>query len=432
MTSTRDSVASELEVVTHQTGPRAKHRWRHISLSVAFGGSLLAFASVLGTPYSADDVPNSGLPGYLAAKHITRWHYIAHYIVLWMRTQGRFFPGAVTETIVVFSTLTSRTPYKTFLFLLLTAVVVAFGLAIVRTMRDAGAAAIAAVALTSCWQFRYPVYFDAITSFSGLVPWSVLLMVGSFVLLSRRPRRWAPVSLVAGATLWAVAVVTYEVTVVVSPAVIAGFWLFGTDRNWRRLSQSAIVIPALALIAIDGWLRSSLSAPPVVDFRYRLGIVALATTVKQFVGAIPLSQYWIPGSAHPSVSLGWLWLPIALLAVLVGSAAIYLWRQSRLIDPKHLALLACIGIWIWGAPSVLVGFTERWQQQLLWGEAYLPVVYETIGFALLITAILGALLRVARSDSRWRASAATCATTLLSLLSAALALTGGLNYSLIR
>jgi|NGEPerStandDraft_6_1074524.scaffolds.fasta_scaffold07126_5 hypothetical protein len=411
--------------------PRSR-RIRIVSIGVVLVASLAVFAPVLGTPYSADDVANSGLSGYLGNHHVTRWHFIAQYVSLWMHHYGRFFPGAVTETVLVFSMLTSRVAYKTFLFLLLALLVFAIGLWVRRSLDDAGAWVVAIAVLTCCWQFRYPRFFDGITSFSGLIPWTLLLMVSAMLLLARRPRQWAPLVLAVGSLLWVISVVTYEVTVLLAPAVIASFWLFSTDRRWRRNAMLAIGLPTLLIIGIDGWLQSQLTGPTLPDFTVRLDPSAvLVTTAKQFVGALPLTQYWVPGSLPPAAHLGWLVIPVALLALLLTWALVQAWKQLRFVDRWRLALLAGIGVWIWVLPSLLTGVTERWQEQVMWGQSYLYVVFETFGIALVAVAALCGLKRVVHAHRRYASAANAVAFVLVVTIAASLSITAGLNFSLL-
>jgi hypothetical protein len=411
--------------------PRPR-RIRTVSIGVVLVASLAVFAPVLGTPYSADDVANSRLSGYLGAHHVTRWHFIAQYVSQWAHHYGRFFPGAVTETVVVFSTLTSRAAYKTFLFLLLALLVFAIGLWVRRSLDDAAAWVVAIAVVTSCWQFRYPRFFDGITSFSGLIPWTLLLMVGAMLLLARRPRQCAPLVLAVGTLLWAISVVTYEVTVVLAPAVIASFWLFSSDRRWRRNAMLAVALPTLLIIGIDGWLQSRLTGPTLPDFTVRLHPSAvLLTSAKQFVGALPLTQYWLPGSVPPTTHLGWLVLPIALLALLLTWAIVLAWKRLRIVDRGRLALLAGIGVWIWVLPSLLTGVTERWQEQVMWGQGYLYVVFETFGVAMVAVAAPCGLKRVVHAHRRYATGANVVALALVATIAACLSITAGLNYSLL-
>lgn len=199
-----------------------------VALIVMLCVSVLVFAPVIATPYSADDVPNSGLPGYLSAHHISRWQNIAHFIGTWERGEGRFFPGAVTETTFVFSTFTTRITYKIFLFFVLLIFLCAAGWWVWRVLCDLTVALFAVTVIACCWQFRYPVFFDGITSFSGVVPVAVILMILSMLVLAVETAKVCSCRAHSGVDV-----------VGCIHRHIRGFRTFGTRRNRRSMATAS-------------------------------------------------------------------------------------------------------------------------------------------------------------------------------------------------
>jgi hypothetical protein len=129
--------------------------------------------------------------------------------------------------------------------------------------------------------------------------------------------------------------------------------------------------------------------------------------------AVPL-----PGQARPDVHVaGYATAGIIALAVIVSVVLIGEWRRLVGVLDRHcLVRLAFVGVWFWVVPSVLVGITLRWQLQDLWGQSYVPVVFETFGFALVMTAVMGGLKRTSQGSGRVRAATTSFALLLLSLV----------------
>jgi hypothetical protein len=421
-----DSTADDREVFARR-GPS-----RPIVLGAVAIGVLLAIAPVLGSPYTSDDVINRTMPDVLRINHETRWHFIIATTSAWMENIHRFFPGAITFSTFLFSTFTTRASYKVFLFVLLAAVALLFGLWLVRSI-GVPMTTIAVAALAACWQFRYSVTFDGLTCFGGLLPWSIALMVGTMALLAKRPHRWHVAGMVLAICLWALAVTTYEYTVILAPAVLASLWLFDADRRWRIGSGAVIVIGALGELVISESLHSRLKGVRPADYvlNFRLGPWA-ATTAKQLLGSIPMSQYWIPGPEHPSLRVT---IPVVLatvvLSVVLVTALIAAWRGAPILERRRVLLLAGVGSWFWLAPALLAGATLRWQLTEPWGQAYIPVVFESLGVALVLVAGVAALKRQTVKGGGGASISSAAAMTLLMATGVAVALTAAANYLMV-
>ncbi|MCU1490071.1 MAG: hypothetical protein JWM85_1476 [Acidimicrobiaceae bacterium] len=413
----RDEAGTALAAVRPR--PRlALVAWRSVVIGVA---ALLAVAPIIGTPYFGDDALNAPLPKVLAKLHLSSWHYIGQGTVTWMRW-GRFFPGAMADEVVVFTTLTSRVVYKSYLLVLLCCLILAASRWVAVAFGSKAVAIFGVVALVSSWQLRYPVAYDGLAGFLGLVPWTMLLMVGSVLVLGRRPSSRAPAALIAGGAIWALAAVTYEYSLILAPAFVAWFWLASGDLHWRRRAAVAIAFPTCAVGAFDLWLRHHVVGIPSPEYAISLHAGPfLSTTAKELVSALPLSEYWVPGPARPAVHVAWLAiLGAVVLAVLVLIVLRRAWMELPIVESRRLWLAAAIGGWIWLAPAVLTGATLRWQQDVVWGQSYIPMLFETLGTMLLIATGMCALRR-----RNWGRRGP------LGVMSAAVALTVLLNFGVV-
>lgn len=350
-----------------------------------------------------------------------------------MHAQGRFFPGAIAYMTYTFTTLTSRVAYKTYLFVLLAILVLLIGWWVSRVTGSVAAALVSSAALASCWQFRYPIADDGLTSFVGLVPWTMVLMMATMLVLARRPSRRSVIAIVAGTLIWTLAVITYEYTVILTPAILVGFWFFETDRRWRVMSVIAIVVPSLFELVFSESLGTHFGAQQGSEYSLNLKVgLVMSTTAKQLAGALPLSEYWIPGHYKPQLHVA---IYIYLAAIVIAVAVVYFlvreWQRLPTISARRLARLAVVGGWIWLAPALLVGSTGRWQIDVVWGQSYIPVVFETLGFALVMTAAIGGLKRWTRRSQRLSIASNATAITLLGIFGVSVALTAALNYSMV-
>jgi len=387
---------------------------------------------IVGTPYLSDDLINRLMPSWLAKPPRTHLYFIWQNNLAWMRQVHRFFPGAIALSTYVFSTFTTRVSYKVFLVVLLVAVLTAFAGWVGRAAGPT-AALMAAAALVACWELRYTVTYDGLTGFSGLVPWTMLLIAAVMALFVRRPARprWSAVVLIVGAALWLLAVCTYEYAVILAPSVIASCWLQSNDRRWRTFTSAIVGVMALAALAVAGLLHLHARGPvpPEWALSLRPGAWTL-TTAKQLVSALPLSEYWIRAGGSPHVHLSVIVAVAAgVLAVVVAWSLVHQWRSWDVGATQSFRRLGLIGAWFWIAPALLTGATLRWQLVETWGQSYIPVLFETFGVSLVVVSLLGGARCRVRGAEHWPGYVATA---LLVVVGIAIALTAALNFSMVE
>ena len=140
---------------------------------------------------------------------------------------------------------------------------------------------------------------------------------------------------------------------------------------------------------------------------------------KQFTAALPFAQE------------GWAGVPVnvtlsVLLVLTLALPFVLAWRPwvgTRLATPDRVGVgMVAAGLWAWVVPSILAGVTVRWQAELIWGQGYVYLPYEFVGFALVITGA-AALLR-ARAHQPWARAAFV---VLFVALAIGCAVTAGVN-----
>jgi hypothetical protein len=389
----------------------------HRSAILAAGTAYLALLSltpVLMTPYRGDDTMNYNAPQLLTASGQPLLGALAKglrsQVIDWMTNQGRFFPGSYVWTMSVFSTFQTRLAYKLFLVLLSLVMIGLLARLAMTLTRSSGAAAVMAIGLGATLTLR--LWADGMDSFAGLLPFTICLAVGSTLLLLHG-RGW--VSVVLALVLWVSALLTYEVVIVLTPALCLALWLSrrGTGRSLTLLWPS--LVDGLGVL----YLRShAVSEVPAYQANFEFGRVAV-TYVKQAAAALPLSQVWYPGSVAPHISRLLVVMTIACVGVPVGVLLSCVHRSRPEPPWRSLGILSLIGGTFWLAPPVLVAITLRWQNELPRGQGYLSVVWGYVGVAMVLVAIwLAVSKRRARSAGAGNLAALVSVTVILAVIAA--------------
>lgn len=340
----------------------------------------LVVAPIATLPYSADDTLNRQWATQSWWQSIRSSYDIN---LGWMIGQGRFFPGGSVYGLPVWHLLASRAAYMTYLVLLDLALIGLVGFVVFRMTKSPVVAAGAALTLGACMQVRW--YLDGISSFGGLVVYTLILTIlsglGAAAIL-RTGRRWIVIPTVV---VWSLAVTTYEVSLLMLPAVLALIVVTHDLRDRRRAAWALgpLLVPAALQLVITFYLRSRATGPApgyTTDFGGPVG----TTFMKQFTAALPSSQYLL-GGVPDGVQLP---LALVLMLVLVLAVPVFLlWRPALHVGvsvSRRVAMgLMAAGAWAWLVPSVLAGVTQRWQMELTWGQGYVYLAYEYVGVALL-------------------------------------------------
>ena len=373
---------------------------------------------IMGLPYSADDTvnrnwPTVGLPDAIdAGVNISRE---------WMASQGRFFPGGALYGITMWSLLDSRAAYMTYLALMGILLVALVAYVAWRATRSGQVAALTAVALGATMQVRLGGGFDGLASFGGLVTYTLVLVIIAGLLAAHVLRGGSTWFTIPMALAWSLAITAYEVSLLMLPAILLLLYVTGPSlRRWARWAWATVplVVPAALQLGVTLYLRRDV---PVTAPAYQVDLDGPVGTTfgKQFTAALPFAQEgWGIAPINPTLSL--------LLIVAIGIPVFLAWRpwaNGRVAIPDRLTVgLVAAGLWAWIVPSMLAAVTVRWQMELVWGQGYVYLPYEFVGFALVMTGI-AALLR-ARAHAPWARAAFV---VLFAVMVAACAVTAGMN-----
>lgn len=375
---------------------------------------------IMALPYTADDTVNRNWPTEPLGVAVNAGVDISR---AWMFEQGRFFPGGALYGITMWNILDSRVAYMTYLALMGILLVGLVAYLVWRGTRSGQVAALSAVALGACMQVRFGGAFDGIASFGGLVPYTLVLTIVSGLLAAHMLRggsRWFAIPV---AVAWTLAITAYEVSLLMLPAVLLLLYVTGPSLRQRARWLWATVplaVPAALQLGVTLYLRRR-ELPLSSAYQVNLDGPVGTTFGKQFTAALPFAQE------------GWAGVPVnatlsVLLALAVAVPLILAWRPwvngpMPIADRVGVGMVLA-GLWAWIVPSVLAAVTLRWQVDLIWGQGYVYLLYQFVGFALVMAGI-AALLR-ANAHRPW---ARTAFVVLFALLAVGCAVTAGVNIT---
>ena len=372
---------------------------RQLPRLVGYGLLLLLFLPVVHSPLMGDDQPNSLTSGVLGATDWTIPSYLAEHISRWWTSQGRFFPIAMVEGVLVFALFTSPLTYKMFQLVALVASLAATAELLAPYRKSPRNWALALMCLASTVQFRWG--YDPSIAFASMIPsaWMKVTIAMLLIRSSRSRRR-----LRAKATLQALAVffytaaiLQYELAVLFAPAYFLIPWDHPPTDNkcldssgkkarasqWLQQQIAPVTISLIACISfvINVLVLDRPQAAPAYQMVLRPSEV-IPTYLKQLAGSLPLWSY-IRG--HPDS-------PPSLLIFLVALAAFSLLlkaKEPRLPNhSRNAKRIFFLGILLlFGAP-LSTAVSVRWQAEISWTTTYINVFFGYVGSGLILFAAI--------------------------------------------
>jgi len=352
--------------------------------------ALLVIGPVLSTPFYADDLSNSQRSAALESAGEDLWDHVSANTHQWMEREGRFFPVSALENTLIFDTVHARWLYKA---LQVSSVVVVLGLlgtfvGLLSRRREAGLLA----ALLAIPGLQLRVWYDPIHSFGMLLPSIAVKVLGALILILLGLRAEhllrARLAFVGAGLLWTAALLQYEIVYLLFPLPLLLAWherpLTGR-RGWWAIS--VVALPTFLLGNYVATLRSGATPSPAYEVDTTLSEV-LPTAILQVVGSLPGAAAafsgQVPGVGDLVSRVG----PTQVLAALTAGLAAGLLLGRHALDRRTERSLAGIGLALLLLPAGPIAVSQRWQQELDWGLAYLPSFIQSLGGALFATAII--------------------------------------------
>jgi hypothetical protein len=319
----------------------------------------------------------------------------------WMNGEGRFFPTSAAYVVAVFHLFDDRYSYHVYLCFLLALLLLFFTFALWVLTRHI-AASVSGIALAAATlQFRYWTV-DGVTNMAGQITASALLTVTAGIACAWFVKCGKTRAAVASAVMWSLTITTYEVSLLMLPAVLLLIWVAVPPATARIfvVRTLPLIIPTVIDLLVVLFLRSRVSQPSAA-YTTNVDGPILRTFLRQFQAAVPSSQYLFdgtpPGLNYPKTSA---------LLILICLGTPLLWALFRGPKPPgnnrgNRALAPAIflaGAYIWVVPSLLVAVNARWQNDLPVGQGYIYTMYSSLG----LTLCFASVVLVASSVQRFR------------------------------
>ena len=360
----------------------------HACVSAAIGMLVWLLWPVLGTPYVADDIPNSQRSAELAATRESLIDFTFRLTRQWMKNEGRFFPVSVFENSLIFHTVHSRLIYKSLQLMFVLFLALSLAALVQLLTRNWRAALLTVIFFSVALQVR--VWYDPIISFGLLLPSTGIkaLLALCFIVLGIRAKRKSLTALYFGgaAVLWCLALMQYEVVILLSSiGVLISFHESDGTKIKRIAGALSIVLPSFFFLMVSRLIRNGVVASPAYVTNFDMGIV-LQTLKYQVLGALPLT---VPYSrVDKRLAMGGTitqlsGVQIALCIAMAFVVALIIW-QIKYTPLKTRLFLLCSGIVLLIFPAVPTSFSVRWQMEVGPGNAYLPVMLQYLGTSLLL------------------------------------------------
>jgi hypothetical protein len=372
--------------------------------------AMLAFYLVrplLWSGYTSDDATNSQSPAWRLYRGVSLWHEMTEQNSHWMRNNGRFFPGSIFETQIIFNIWQTRAAYKVvqvvFILLAVAVVVLFFGV----FLRSIQYAAVAGWLMLLTLQFR--AFYDPLTSFTVQQPTVVILLFASLTLATvaarTRSRKLGSLAMAAAVVCWSLGLVTYETLYPMVLIPLAILWI-ECDGRRRVVGLVAFIVPTLMLVAYATHLRMNALAP---TSGYELNLQpwrAIPAWFYQGTGIVPFSYPALANQDLPrTIGTGIVGTTADWLALLLGVIAVALFTRLRLphIGAPSRRLLGWGGALLIFVPTTIISLTKRWQDaELQWGLPYVSVFVSAIGLVMLEVAVIATVVSSPTIRQRFR------------------------------
>ncbi|MGC8908557.1 MAG: hypothetical protein ACP5M0_14110 [Desulfomonilaceae bacterium] len=322
---------------------------------------------------------------------------------------GRWYPlVAYYYPLFYFAT---REVYKALVIALILVNVLQFGALVKGVTRSASMALMAMLMPPLFFQLR--LYHDPILSYYGLMQVETAFILGSLSCFLKYLRSNKPAWLMGSAALYGLNLLTYEAFYgVLTAYVVLAYHQWGRS-HYAKIAKA--LAPFVALATVNLLVMMALRA--LGNVRYQGNQLNLdpwvwgATLARQAFGALALSYF---ATFKETLAVIYAALsPTALVFTCVASAALFLgvWRlfeerEQAHVASKDLRLMALLGLILWLMPCVIVSGATKYQQELKWGLAYLPVYVSYFGVIMALLASLEFLAQRLVSRPRLRSALA--------------------------
>ena len=391
---------------------------RRLGVLPLLGLLVLVWAPALHTPFRFDDT------FFFDVRTVGGQSFLEHARTVLDASfdSGRVMPASVLTSMVPWVFSDARGPYKLWLLIFSAVVLVLVAVLLRRLGVSAIASGLSVLLAATFMQFRF--YHDSLLGYSGLMQLSTLLLVLAALAWLRYDQGGRAGWFAASLVLWLSCLTLYEVNAALLPALLAVVVI--RRRTLRRSLRSAVgfAVPTVLVLGTALFVRSSGAAPPGYEPSFS-PVDFLSAMVRTVIAAVPTTYAVFDPSGlmqkftTPELAAG------AWRGVLATVAGAVLLQHATTRETWSVRPLVWLGAALWIFPSTLLALAPKYQNEIVLGQAYLPVFVQVIGITMLFVAAGVTLARVATDRGPRTGLGAVAAVALV--LGACAAITGTAN-----
>jgi len=353
-----------------------------VLLSVIF--NVLVLSNLLQSDYFGDDLYNFQVPGAVPLIFHSVFDLTKHYFMEWVNTNGRFFPGAWYGYYIfyIFDTIYS---YKLFLLSVTISGIALFSYLIYLLSKDRYLSLLFLFSTPIFFQYRF--YHDPMLSFNGLMQVLFIYTTLSLIFLTKYLQGSPKYHYYISLFFFTLSLLTYEISYLFIffyiPIVLSHIKL---KQNFIKIFHLAVpYIAILCLLTLFTlYLRSNAAANGGAYVPNWDTLAILKTYFNQTISVLPTSYSVATGN----ISTFYHFITFRDIAILLFFILIYLYsisfKEQKVLN-KNLILL---GVLIIVLPGLLICLSPRYQQQVSFGVAYLPIYIQSFGASLLLALLI--------------------------------------------
>ena len=339
------------------------------------------------TPFRFDDTFYFELrTGSLDAQGRSFWQHVERSAEN-LTSNGRFQPLGLLFTVVPWTFSDAPVLYKLYL---LAATLLALAL-VYRLLRRLGVASgpalLSTVLFGAVTQFRWS--HDSMLGYSGLEQWSLILLAAALLAWLRWDDDGGRGRLAAAVVAWTACICLYDANLAL--LAVAAVVVLVRRRSVPGFVRGIVpfLAPALVLVIVSLAIRLQLERTySGYAAGYAVGDVA-RTWLVTVVGALPGSHaLWDPDRLMGEFATAELFAGAwrGIVAGALFGAICWRWAAPGRAPRRPLVAAVIAGLALWLAPGAPLALSERYQRELRFGDAYLPVFVQAAGIAILVAA----------------------------------------------
>ena len=363
---------------------------------------------MLSSGYYSDDLLQSTTKGQVGLQNISIVQFVIDDIRTWMTHFGRVFPVHAFFTLPVLYFLTNLVAYKTFIILMVIVNIILFARFIELISGDYYVSILVSAFLPAFLQFR--LYHDAMLSFSGQMQYFMSFVIISLMFYIRYLKNNHSSDIVISLIFYNLTLYLYEISLPLVILFIIAMAVFGGDQRVSYKLRTVLpyfvsVMAALSVMVVVKMMRNTaIKGYQGTQLNFDL-LPVIKTLCMQIFSTIPLSFYCINPNrvfVHSFSSLLGNFHLVDILTVALFVAC-YLYASKRIIHRGSFRVWMLFGVALIILPASLVSISLKYQDELYWGNGYIPVYLQYFGAAILVAGSILAVLPMLKRDASRKA-----------------------------